>query len=99
MDIFGTERAALKAELNVAELTARIFMRRYNELNQKWNQLVNAINNKGGQNFLDNATLNGPSQFTPAEIDTLIRLCHPDKHGNSAAANSITQRLLGMRKK
>jgi hypothetical protein len=27
----------------------------------------------------------------------LIRLCHPDKHGNSEAANTATQWLLAQR--
>jgi hypothetical protein len=40
----------------------------------------------------------GGSQFTPEEIKQLIRLCHPDKHGNSATATAITQRLLELRK-
>lgn len=37
-------------------------------------------------------------QFTREEIETLIRLCHPDKHGGSARANDMTVRLLAMRK-
>jgi len=32
-------------------------------------------------------------------IDRLIRLCHPDKHGNSEVSNQVTQKLLAMRKK
>ena len=31
-------------------------------------------------------------------ISKMIRLCHPDKHGNSKAANEVTQWLLGQRK-
>jgi hypothetical protein len=30
-------------------------------------------------------------------LRSLIVLCHPDKHGNSRAANEVTQRLLKMR--
>lgn len=37
-------------------------------------------------------------QFSPAEIETLIRLCHPDKHNNSVTSNVITTKLIGMRK-
>lgn len=36
--------------------------------------------------------------FSPDEIDTMIRLCHPDKHNNSQASNRITAKLLEMRK-
>lgn len=35
---------------------------------------------------------------TPEMLKRLLHLCHPDKHGNSAMANSITQELLKMRK-
>lgn len=36
-------------------------------------------------------------QFSPEEIDRLIRLCHPDKHGNSESATVMTQKLLDIR--
>lgn len=36
-------------------------------------------------------------QFTPAEIKTLIQLCHPDKHGGKQSAVHITSKLLKMR--
>lgn len=36
--------------------------------------------------------------FSPDEIETLIRLCHPDKHGNSQASTRITVKLLEMHK-
>lgn len=32
-------------------------------------------------------------------IAKLIRLCHPDKHGNSESSNEVTRVLLSMRKK
>ena len=32
-------------------------------------------------------------------LDRLIRLCHPDKHGGSESSKEITQWLLGLRKK
>ena len=35
--------------------------------------------------------------FSQDEIKTLIRLCHPDKHGNRQSAVRITQKLLSMR--
>lgn len=40
-----------------------------------------------------------PTQFTEEEIARLLRLCHPDKHGNSSAANEMTRKLLGLRKR
>lgn len=40
-----------------------------------------------------------PAQFTEEEIARLLRLCHPDKHGNSSAANEMTRKLLDIRNK
>lgn len=37
------------------------------------------------------------SQFTKEEIERLIRLCHPDKHGGNKAATEMTQKLLRLR--
>lgn len=37
------------------------------------------------------------SDFSREELDKLIRLCHPDKHGNSKASTEITQKLLSLR--
>lgn len=37
--------------------------------------------------------------LTQERITQLIRLCHPDKHGNSRAATDVTQWLLSMRRK
>lgn len=39
----------------------------------------------------------GSSSFTKDEIRTLIRLCHPDRHGGSAAATNMTAKLLSLR--
>lgn len=78
--------------------------KRYQELESKflrllikWDTLVDEINSKGGQVFLDHAKLNAPSQFSQSEINQLIRLCHPDKHDNSVIATEMTKKLLAMR--
>jgi len=39
------------------------------------------------------------TQFTDDEIQTLINLCHPDKHHGSTRANAMTVKLLELRKK
>lgn len=65
-------------------------------LQRDWNRLVRLINSKGGQKFLDGETT---PQFSDSEIRIMIKLCHPDKHGNSADATLMTQTLLGLRKK
>lgn len=65
----------------------------YNSLNNKWSELVDRINAKGGESFLDGES----SEFTDQEIKNLIRLCHPDKHDQSSMSKELTQKLLKMR--
>lgn len=36
--------------------------------------------------------------FSKDEINTLIRLCHPDKHNGNEKANNVTVRLLEIRR-
>jgi len=68
-----------------------------NELTEKWDNLVDKINEKGGREFLDNALLGPPQQFNGKEIKQLLSLCHPDKHGGKDLAKNITQKLLLLR--
>ena len=37
------------------------------------------------------------SQFSAEEIKQMIRLCHPDKHANSATSTEITKKLLSFK--
>ncbi len=76
--------------------------RSHDEFKHDLDTLILKIMRKGGLNFLENAVLPGkqePAQFSRQEIDRLVRLCHPDKHNNSTAANEITQKLLKLRAK
>lgn len=41
---------------------------------------------------------NQRTALSKRDIDRLIRLCHPDRHGNSEASVEMTQKLLSMRK-
>lgn len=67
---------------------------RYTKLLEQWNEMVERINAKGGAQFLNST----PTKvFTKEEIKLLIKLCHPDKHGNSEEANRITSKLLRLR--
>lgn len=79
------------AELEIAK---RITELEYQELLNKWNDLVRQVNR--GDLVPKSQMQRGT--FTPDEIDALVRLCHPDKHGGSKAANDITARLLALRK-
>ena len=63
----------------------------YAKLVKRWNGLVDEINAKGGIAALG-------QQVSQSEIRMMIKLCHPDKHNNSADATLMTQTLLKMRK-
>lgn len=41
----------------------------------------------------------GESTLTGPRLKALIRLCHPDKHGNSELATEVTKWLLDLREK
>lgn len=68
---------------------------RYNNLIDEWNGLVRQINERGGQAFLNGQQQN--TQFSEAELRTLLSLCHPDRHGGKESATRITQKLIAMR--
>lgn len=77
-------------------LSKSIFLEsQYARLSNKWNSLIDRINKKGGEDFLQRAKIF--NTFTKEEIKTLICLCHPDKHCGSKKAEEITKKLLSMR--
>lgn len=80
LSIFGKPKAQL-----MAEQVASILLKKYNDL-------VEIINMKGGQEFLDQGQI-----ISDVQLDRLIRLCHPDKHDNSDAATKATQWLLNIK--
>ena len=62
----------------------------------KYNQLVELINTKGGQEFLDDAVIPQKEKkldFSKEQLRKLIQLCHPDKHNGSALSVEVTQFL------
>lgn len=61
---------------------------------KKWNDLVDRVNARGGEDFLDSEP---EQQFTGDELKVLISLCHPDKHGGKAIATEMTQKLIELR--
>lgn len=88
----------LKAELDFVtikynQIDSQLFITR-----TKWNKLVQLINSKGGQQFLDDATIGGQGQFTDEELRSLLQLVHPDKHGGKASAVRLTQKINQLRK-
>jgi len=73
---------------------------KYQMLLSKHNRLIDTINRKGGQKFLDNGVVLTKSQQAVSELDAsdLIRLCHPDKHSGNALSTEITAKLIIARK-
>lgn len=63
----------------------------YDDLLREWNDLAKRWNAK--------VSAPSPATFTADEIETLINLCHPDKHAGSERANRMTVRLLQLRGK
>lgn len=85
----------LKSSLEEAERERRIYKIAHGELLKKYNVLVNKINAKGGQEFLDSTI---QEQVSSRELNQLLRLCHPDKHKGNTMANELTKKLLQLRK-
>lgn len=71
---------------------------KYNSLVSEHNRLVNLINKKGGQRFLDKGTIAHPKpSLSLSEVKSLIMLCHPDRHDGKESAKQATQMLLKMK--
>lgn len=87
----------LRRACNAAVSTADTYQMKYRSLLDEYNNLVNRINKHGGESLFDK--VQAPTeQFTAAEINTLISLCHPDKHSGKDSANRMTTKLLQLRK-
>lgn len=73
-------------------------VRKYNALHKRWNELIDKLNAKGGQEFIDEGVLPCElPQLTQEDIRRLILLVHPDKHEGKPMAVELTQKLLKMR--
>ena len=83
----STYQKELKARL---ELTIA-----FNHLQTKWNNLVDRINDKGGEEFLESDP--SKNKLSKEELTKLISLCHPDKHDGKASATIMTKKLLKLR--
>lgn len=101
MDFFGNKRRSLESELSYIKERFKKLLKEHSDLTDRWNDVVADINAKGGRDFLDNGRLyhNDEPQFTQSEIESLIRLCHPDKHNGRELATRMTARLLELRQK
>lgn len=50
-------------------------------------------------NDIVNSFIDGKFSIPSEMLSRLVRLCHPDKHGNSPASNEVTSWLLAQRQK
>lgn len=97
---FFTDTNKLREERNQEARNALNWQIKHDTLQAKWNGLVKLINRKGGQDFLDNATLSGPRtlhQFSDDELRSLLQLVHPDKHNGKQSAVTMTQKINALR--
>lgn len=66
----------------------------YKQLLNDYNKLVKRINEKGGEQFLQHATIQPAGiQLSKEDLRSLIQLCHPDKHGGKKSAVEMTKKL------
>lgn len=63
----------------------------------KYENLIGKINAKGGEDFLDNGSLQPKINFNDEELKQMIKLYHPDKHNGKRLAVTITQKLNNLR--
>jgi len=62
------------------------------ELQLRWNALVEKINSKGGEEFLENAIFpQNNAVFSKEDLREILIHLHPDKHNGSKRATKIFQ--------
>lgn len=66
------------------------------ELRGKWDTLVDRVNVKGGEDFLDRGVL-PENLLSQEDVRKLLQLVHPDKHDGKQMAVEMTQKLLKMK--
>lgn len=71
-----------------------LYKYRYEQLLSEYNALVQRINQKGGENFLQNASIQPVGiQLSKEDLKSLVQLCHPDKHAGKESAVEMTKKL------
>lgn len=86
----------LKARVKELEDIEKANYLRGQKLTNQYNDLARQFNTLRA--LVDSGAMLKP-EFTPTEIESLVRLCHPDKHNGSASANNMTAKLLTLRNK
>lgn len=102
-ELNGTLQELIDSRLQTKEANNRMFaaVNMFKELQAKWNDLVERVNKKGGEAFLNHGELYGfvkPSQqFTDDELRSLLQLVHPDKHNGKQSAVNMTKKINQLR--
>lgn len=78
-----------KSKYDRMEFTALHWKTKFDLLQHAYNLLARSSNKPSTKS----------KDFSDEEVNTLIRLCHPDKHNGSSAANKMTAKLLSLRNK
>lgn len=87
---------SLKYQLSYAQNNSVSFDQdKYTKLLSKWNDLVTKINDHGGDAIFDRKPAS--TQFDKEDINRLLMLCHPDKHGGKEMATKMTAKLIKLR--
>ena len=86
----------LGKSLHEANLEAEELQTKLKAARRKARQLRKELREKEQQ---QPEPVHSPTPLSADQIKALLRLCHPDKHGNSELATRTTQWLLSMRKK
>ena len=87
-----------QVDLAINQIDTLRILHAYKDLQAQWNELIDLINSKGGQHFLDNATLSGPGEFNKAELRYILQRCHIDKNRDNELAPEITRKLIELLK-
>jgi hypothetical protein len=99
------EIAQLRVHLDAHRVSAKSLESKLRTVRLRHSSLLLRINRKGGEAFLREGSIHphrptfAPTsqQFSKNEIMSLIKLCHPDRHGNSEPSNKLTAILIKMR--
>ena len=85
-----------KSKYKQLEQDLENWISRYKYIRENWHESIKAYDEM--KELRDDLLNKQKNVFTKEEIQTLISLCHPDKHGGKGSANNITAKLLKIRK-
>lgn len=85
-----------QSKYDALHLSNLVLTVKHETLVSEHNRLVDKINEKGGEEFLQNGSLKSDPTFTQKELKVLSRLVHPDKHKNSNRSVEAFAHISGM---